>query len=59
VPTTQKCVHCPKPSVPGLKKGQGLCQNHWDLYAYGKPLPKPVCVHGDSLDVCRTCTDEG
>jgi hypothetical protein len=32
----QKCVHCDLPSIPGMKKGQGLCQKHWDQFAYGQ-----------------------
>ena len=34
----QKCVHCDKPSISGMKKGQGLCQQHWDEYAFGKQV---------------------
>jgi hypothetical protein len=32
----QKCVHCPEQSIPGMRLGQGLCQYHWDVYAFGK-----------------------
>jgi hypothetical protein len=34
----QKCVHCDERSIPGMKKGQGLCQKHWDEYAFGKQV---------------------
>jgi len=32
----KKCVHCEKKSIPGLKKGQGLCQYHYDTYMFGR-----------------------
>jgi hypothetical protein len=32
----KKCVHCDKPSIPGLKPGPGLCQYHWNVAAYGR-----------------------
>ena len=32
----QKCTECDKPSIPGMVKGAGECQYHWDTGAYGK-----------------------
>lgn len=33
---TQLCRHCGQPSVPGLARGQGMCQYHWDRAHWGK-----------------------
>lgn len=32
----QPCRHCRWRSVPGLRKGQGLCPYHWAVSAYGQ-----------------------
>jgi hypothetical protein len=34
--TMQKCTLCDKPSIPGLKPGQGKCQYHWNTGVWGK-----------------------
>lgn len=32
----QKCTVCDNPSIPGLHKGHGKCQYHWNVGAFGK-----------------------
>jgi hypothetical protein len=32
----KKPCSCGKPSVPGLKPGQSLCQYHYNVAAFGK-----------------------
>ena len=32
----QKCTKCDKQSIPGLIKGAGKCQFHWNEGLYGK-----------------------
>ena len=32
----QTCTICGKPSIPGLKSGNGKCQYHWDAGVWGK-----------------------
>lgn len=32
----QVCTICGKRSIPGLIRGQGKCQYHWDAGAFGK-----------------------
>lgn len=36
----QKCVHCTEKSLPGLKRGQGLCAYHFTEYGYGTAWAK-------------------
>lgn len=36
MPKRQSCTVCGKPSIPGLKKGKGKCQYHWDVGAFGQ-----------------------
>ena len=33
---TQKCTECNERSLPGIKKGHGKCQYHWDMGVWGK-----------------------
>jgi len=35
-PRTQKCTLCDKPSIPGLVRGKGKCQYHWNAGVWGK-----------------------
>ena len=30
------CLQCQSPSVPGLRKGVGYCQYHWDVRCFGQ-----------------------
>jgi hypothetical protein len=30
------CTECKEPGIPGLFKGQGKCQYHWNVSAYGR-----------------------
>jgi hypothetical protein len=32
----KRCGQCGKPSIKGLKKGQGLCQYHYNVVSFGK-----------------------
>jgi len=32
----QKCTECEKPSIPGIKRGHGKCQYHWNAGVWGK-----------------------
>ncbi len=32
----QKCTLCNEKSIPGLLKGHGKCQYHWNVGAFGK-----------------------
>jgi hypothetical protein len=34
---TNKCTICGKPSIPGLRPGNGKCQYHWNEGCFGKP----------------------
>ena len=36
----KKCVHCNEKSLPGLVKGQGLCQKHWDTWQGWEPFKR-------------------
>lgn len=46
--TKNPCTLCGKPGIPGLIKGAGKCQDHWNLGAHGTPLPhdRPMAAHG-------------
>ena len=32
----QLCTICKEPSIPGLVKGRGKCQYHWNVGAFGQ-----------------------
>lgn len=34
--TKQTCTECSRPAIPGLQKGKGKCQYHWNVGAFGK-----------------------
>jgi hypothetical protein len=34
--TKNPCTICLKPGIPGLRKGAGKCQYHWNVGAYGQ-----------------------
>ena len=34
--TTNTCTVCGKPSIPGLHRGSGKCQYHWNAMLWGK-----------------------
>ncbi len=34
--TRNPCTICGKPGIPGLRAGQGKCQYHWNVGAFGK-----------------------
>jgi hypothetical protein len=36
MPKAQKCTLCDKPSIPGLVRGRGKCQYHWNVGVWGK-----------------------
>lgn len=36
------CTKCGKPGIPGLVKGQGKCQYHWNVGAYGQAWANKV-----------------
>jgi hypothetical protein len=47
----QKCVYCPCASIPGLKKGQGLCAYHWCVGMYGIAYANQM--HPTHKDTCK------
>jgi hypothetical protein len=55
---TQKCTLCDLPSIPGLKRGHGKCQYHWDRGVWGKEWADKV--RADELkkqEGAQSCTD--
>lgn len=34
--TNNPCTECGKPGIPGLIKGAGKCQYHWNAGVWGK-----------------------
>jgi hypothetical protein len=40
--TAQRCTICGGPSVPGLVRGHGKCQHHWNVGAFGKEWAERV-----------------
>jgi hypothetical protein len=36
----QKCSKCDEPSLPGLARGHGMCQFHWDEAIWGTKWAK-------------------
>jgi len=46
------CQHCDKPSIPGLMKGVGLCQYHYNRRMFGEEWADYV----ESLKGDPSCT---
>lgn len=38
--TKNPCTICGMPGIPGLIRGAGKCQAHWNNGAHGTPLPE-------------------
>lgn len=36
MPNKQVCTECGEPSIPGLARGAGKCQYHWNAGVWGK-----------------------
>jgi len=44
----KKCTLCEKKSIPGLLKGNGKCQYHWNVGAFGKEWADKIAAAKES-----------
>jgi hypothetical protein len=55
---TQTCTLCDKPSIPGLVRGKGKCQYHWNAGVWGEKWANEVERNAGRVTADARTSDE-